>query len=241
MRRRSAACGRASRSQIQSKRWPRPPSSAITVDASSRQNDCPFSPTIRSTAPPSTITASQRTLLTLARQLRASPGALDNGRGDTHRPNLGSMRLPLLIALASLAIAPTARAALPPSVPFHLPPNGASAATARDTWLLGAEPGTRLAGGKRVGDAYEVPASQARELAQRLGDRLTFAEPNANRRFHAVAEDPLTPQSRWRQAVIPSSPAAGHAPSPLLALVDPRPRSPPGVRRRQRRALPGRR
>ena len=122
--------------------------------------------------------------------------------------------------LASLALPSGASAALPPSVPMELPPAGASTAST-ETWLIGAKPGVTVPG-QRIGNAYAVPAAQARAIAHRLGDRLTFAEPDVPRRFRAVADDPLTRFSRWRDAVIDPrlDPPPVTPRSPLLALVD---------------------
>lgn len=137
-------------------------------------------------------------------------------------------RTPLVAAAAALLLAPAGAAAeAPPAPPMLLPGDAAAAGADADpsTWLLGVRPGTGVPGGRRVAPgAYEVPREHARDLARALGDRLTFAEPNHYRAFHqrAVADDPLTPHSRWRDAVI--DPALQPPPvgpdSPLLALID---------------------
>lgn len=130
--------------------------------------------------------------------------------------------------VAAAAFAAPAAAALPPAPPLELPGDGATAAASdadRGTWLLGARPGTKVPGARRIAPgSYVVPRARAREIARSLGDRLTYAEPNAYRSFHqrAVADDPLTGASRWRDAVIdPGLTPPPVAPNgPLLAVID---------------------
>ncbi len=97
---------------------------------------------------------------------------------------------------------------LVPPPPHHLPKPATAATTS--TWLLGTRHGFR-----------EVPAARARLIARRLGDRLTFAEPNVARHLdqRAVPDDPLTPLSRWRDRIIDPA-LTPPAPTVLLALVD---------------------
>ena len=130
-----------------------------------------------------------------------------------------------------LAAAAALLASAVPAPPQVLP-SDATAASA-GTWLLGARPGTgaaeivRRAGGRRIlPGSFEVPAARARAVAKRL--ELTYAEPNVGRELaqRAVADDPLTPRSRWRDAVIDPGlePPPVSDSSPLLALVDSKPR-----------------
>lgn len=90
-----------------------------------------------------------------------------------------------------------------------LPAPATAAASA--TWILGTPRGFRT-----------VPAARARLVARRLGDRLSFAEPDVERALaqeRAVPDDPLTGLSRWRDRVI--DPALVPPPdSARLALID---------------------
>ncbi len=95
---------------------------------------------------------------------------------------------------------------LVPPPPMELPKPATAASTS--TWLLGTRNGFR-----------EVPAARARLVARRLGDRLTFAEPNVERRFTQVAEDPFTPLSRWRDRIIDPA-LTPPPPTAKLALID---------------------
>lgn len=96
-----------------------------------------------------------------------------------------------------------------------LPGEAAVATSGADphTWILGTRDGPRV-----------VARERARAIAKRLGARLTYAEPNVYRSFRqrAVPDDPLTPESRWRDASF--DPALAPPPvtptSPLLAVVD---------------------
>jgi hypothetical protein len=131
-----------------------------------------------------------------------------------------------------LAAAAALLASAVPAPPHVLP--GAATTASAGTWLLGAKPGTgaaaivRAAGGHRIlPGAFAVPRAQARAVAERLGPRLTYAEPDVARSLgqRAVPDDPLSRRSRWRDAVI--DPALAPPPvsssSPLLALVDSKP------------------
>lgn len=95
---------------------------------------------------------------------------------------------------------------LVPPPPFHLP--GQATAATTSTWLLGTRNGFR-----------EVPTARARLVARRLGKRLTFAEPNVERRFTEVPDDPYTSRSRWRSRIIDPA-LTPPEPTALLALVD---------------------
>ncbi len=105
------------------------------------------------------------------------------------------------------------RRAMPlvPPPPMELP-KPATAATSH-TWILGTRNGFRT-----------VPAPKARLVARRLGDRLTFAEPDVERHVtqRAVPDDPLTPLSRWRDRVIDPAlvPPPVRADGPVLAVID---------------------
>lgn len=137
------------------------------------------------------------------------------------------MRRTLLAAVAAAAASAAPAAAFTPAPPMLLP-GAASAASAEadpDTWLIGVRPGTRVAGGRQVlPGSFEVPRARARAIARALGDRLTYAQPNVYRTFRqrAVADDPLSPASRWRDAVIDPTlaPPAVTDRSPLLAVID---------------------
>ena len=128
---------------------------------------------------------------------------------------------------AAAAFAPTAVAASPPPPPMLLPGDASAATADADpaTWLLGAPAGTEVPGAREiVPGSYIVPRQRARAVARALGGRLTYAEPNVYRAFHqrAVPDDPLTPVSRWRDAVIDPSltppPVARNG--PLLGVID---------------------
>jgi hypothetical protein len=129
-----------------------------------------------------------------------------------------------------LAAAAALLASAVPAPPHVLPGQATTASTG--SWLLGAEPRTgaaaivRRAGGRRIlPGAFEVPRARARSVARRI--HLTYAEPDAPRAFaqRAVPDDPLTPKSRWRDAVIEPdlAPPPVTDTSPLLALVDSKP------------------
>jgi hypothetical protein len=126
-----------------------------------------------------------------------------------------------------LAAAAALLASAVPAPPHVLPGQATTASTG--TWLLGARPGTGAAavvaraGGRRImPGAFEVPRDRARAVARHI--ELTYAEPNVSRELaqRAVPDDPLTPKSRWRDAVIAPDlpPPAASDTSPLLALVD---------------------
>ena len=124
--------------------------------------------------------------------------------------------------------------ALPGAPPMHLPGDAhvASVRADRSTWIVGARPSApaatlarRVHARRLTGGAWLVARSRARPLASALRRRglLVFAEPNRlARRLQGPPDDPLSPQARWRDAVV----RPGLAPppvtpeSPLLALVD---------------------
>jgi len=124
--------------------------------------------------------------------------------------------------------------ALPGAPPLHLPGDArvASVRADRSTWIVGARPSaaaTRIAvrihARRLTGGAWLVARPRARPLAVALRRRglLVFAEPNRlARRLQAPADDPLSPQARWRDAVVPPglAPPAVTPQSPLLALID---------------------
>jgi hypothetical protein len=140
------------------------------------------------------------------------------------------VRAGLAAILIVLAAAPPARASLTP--PMQLPARAGAATTA--TWLVGARPSAAADRIARRHDAtvlrsgsYVVARPRARELAQALGARLTYAEPDRPKRLaqaqpRAIADDPLSAQNRWRDSAV--DPALAPPPvtpeSPLLALVD---------------------
>ncbi|HVL96992.1 MAG TPA: S8 family serine peptidase [Solirubrobacteraceae bacterium] len=147
--------------------------------------------------------------------------------------------LPLLAAAASLAaLAAPASAApsAPPAPPMVLP--GAAAAASGSGWIVGARPTARAdalarrAGAREVlPGGYAVPRARARALAAalRAAGLLTFAEPDRlgtvyRQDQRAVADDPLSPQARWRDAAVHPSlaPPPVTDTSPLLALIDSR-------------------
>lgn len=128
----------------------------------------------------------------------------------------------LTVACAALVTAPAAVAATPPVV---LPADAGAASTS--TWLIGAKPGTRVPGARRIAPGtYVVARSRAAALAGKLRSRgeLVFAEPDrkARRAQAGRLEDPLSAASRWREAVVSpdTQPPPVSAASPLLALID---------------------
>ena len=124
------------------------------------------------------------------------------------------------------------------SPPLQLPGDASAASVQADrsTWIVGTRGGAaaarlaRAAGGRAVmHNAYVVPRGRARALATALRRRgkLSFAEPNATQHLlqapqRAVPDDPLSPQARWRDAVVDPTmlPPTVSPDSPLLALVD---------------------
>lgn len=149
---------------------------------------------------------------------------------------------------------PVAAQALAVPAPPHLLPGPIARSGTLGTvpsapsWLVGVRPAdakrVEALGGRQIlPGSFEVPASAARAIARRV--RLTYSEPDAGRTLdqRAVADDPLTPESRWRDAVIDPSlaPPPVTADSPLLALVDAKAdTSLPEFQGSNARSLPGR-
>lgn len=144
-------------------------------------------------------------------------------------PTLGAA-LTVLVFTA----APAARADAPPML---LPGDAAASAVraASQSWLVGGRPSSRTDAIARRHDAravslgaFEVPRHEARPLAAALRRQglLVYAEPNRlslNRQApRAIADDPLSPNARWRDFVVDPAiaPPAVTPQSPLLVLID---------------------
>jgi len=124
--------------------------------------------------------------------------------------------------------------ALPGAPPVHLPGDAGTASVRADraTWIVGARPSPAAARVARRARARRLTAGvwlvarrRARPLAAALRARgdLLFAEPNRlSRELQGPPDDPLSPQARWRDAIVdPSLPPPPVTPdSPLLALID---------------------
>lgn len=155
--------------------------------------------------------------------------------------SLANVRTFVLSAVVVAALVPAASAAATPRVPatpMVLPGDAgiASVRADRSSWLIGATPSARTSviarrhGATRIlAGSWKAPIGRARSLAVALrkAGLLTYAEPNrlaTLQQARAVADDPLTPNSRWRDAVIDPIlvPPAVTPQSPLLALVDAR-------------------
>src|SRR5437763_2454884 len=104
--------------------------------------------------------------------------------------------------------------ALPGAPPMKLPgdAHGAAARPDRATWIVGARPGARVAGARRLtAGVWLVPRARARPIARTLRRRrqLVFAEPNRlSHGLQTQPSDPLSSQTPWRDQVV----AAGLTP-----------------------------
>ena len=131
-------------------------------------------------------------------------------------------------ALLLACAAPAAGSSATPLPPRALP-GDASVAQARN-WIVGARPSAaaraiaRRHGALRViGDGtFVVPRGRARELAQALGRRLVWSEPDRLRRTRQSPPTSDPYPTPWRDQVVSAGlePPPVSAGSPLIALVD---------------------